>query len=84
MGSVLKLALLTAKTEIPLIHCSLVCKCCSAIQTLLQLNSNNYTICELLIYIALGRNGRAWAKIGVIGGFNRVQIRRNATLFMRN
>ena len=38
--------------ELP-IHSKIIRTCCNAIQTLLQLNSNNYSSCDVFIYFAV-------------------------------
>ena len=42
-------------------YCNLIQTCCNAIQTLLQLNSNNSTSCEFGRYFAVGGLGRSRA-----------------------
>ena len=65
------------------IHCNLIHTCCSAIQTLLQLNSNNYTGCAFLELCCSGGISRNMAEYGGIWRyrmvFYRVKIRRNST-----
>src|ERR1019366_335056 len=60
-------------------HCRITQTCCNANQTLLQLNSNNYTVCEFGRYFAVAVFRGEWRFFAVFGDFYRVQMRRNST-----
>jgi hypothetical protein len=68
---------LTAETYLR--HCSLIPKRCNAIQTLLQLNSNNSSSCEFGRYSAVGGLGRFRAVYRGFGGINPRKYAENST-----
>jgi hypothetical protein len=65
-------------------YCNLIQTCCNAIQTLLQLNSNNYNSCDVFIYFAVAGFRGGWRVFAGFGGSYRAQIRRNSDLLVRN
>jgi hypothetical protein len=66
------------------IHCKIIRIRCNAIQTILQLNSNNYSSCEKAGYFAVAVFRGEWRRMAVFSGSYSVRIRRNSTLFVRN
>src|ERR1035437_2347454 len=66
------------------IHCKIIQVHCNAIQTLLQLNSNNYILCDFVGYLAVAGFRGEWRVFAGFGGSYRAQVRRNSGLLVRN